>query len=79
MDVGYCGLKIKYLGKKTSVKRGCPVCGRRGKTEYKVLVTNTYYTPSGHRLTFRIGQEYDIDDVDAEFLLSLGDEFIGVK
>lgn len=75
--MGYRGLKIKYLGKKTAVKKGCPVCGGRGRTEYKVLSTNTYYTPYGHRLTFRIGKEYEVDDADGEFLLSIGDDFSG--
>lgn len=68
-------MRIKYLGKKISRKHGCPVCGGRGKTEYKIAAVNTYYTPSGHRLTFRIGNEYDVTEEDGEFLLSLGDEF----
>lgn len=66
---------IRYNGKKTKKSHGCPVCGTRGKSTYKVLAVNTYYTPSGHRLTFRIGNQYEVTDEDGEFLLSLGDEF----
>ena len=73
--MGKCNLIVKYLGKKASKKRGCPVCGSRGRTEYKMLATNTYYPPSGNRIFVRIGQEYELSDEDGEFLLSLGDDF----
>lgn len=53
------------------------MCGSRGRTEYNVLTTNTYYTPSGNRIFVRIGQEYEVSDEDGEFLLSLGDDFCG--
>ncbi|MBO7733964.1 MAG: hypothetical protein J6S67_15475 [Methanobrevibacter sp.] len=66
---------VRYLGKKSAVRKGCPVCGGRGRTEYKTLTTNTYYTPSGNRIFVRIGKEYEVSDADGEFLLSLGDDF----
>lgn len=68
-------MRIKYNGKKIKEHKGCPVCGSRRNSGYKVLSVNTYYTPSGHRLTFRIGNEYDVTEEDGEFLMSIGDEF----
>lgn len=67
---------VKYVGKKIAKRHGCPVCGGRGRTEYKVAMANRYYLPSGKVYTFRLGQEMDLPENDAEFLLSLGDEFV---
>ena len=68
-------MKIRYVGKKISRKRGCPVCGSRGRTEYRIATKNEYYLPSGKIITVRIGQEIELEDHEANFLLSLGDEF----
>lgn len=68
-------MKLMFLGKKISRKRGCPVCGSRGKTEYKVSTVSTYYLPSGSVITARVGRELEVSESDGEFLLSLGGDF----
>lgn len=68
-------MTLMFLGKKLSKKHGCPVCGSRGKTEYKVSTVNTYYLPSGSVITARVGRPIEVDDKDGEFLLSLGGDF----
>lgn len=66
---------VEFLGKKVSRRRGCPVCGSRGRTDYKIATTQTYYLPSGSVITFRIGSPVELPDDDGRFLLSIGDEF----
>ena len=69
-------MKIQYVGKKLTKRKGCPVCGNKGRTEYRVATTNTYYLPSGNIITVRVGKEIDLPKDDAEFLLSIGGEFV---
>lgn len=68
---------VRYVGVKIKQRKGCPVCGGRGSTRYKVDMTHTYYTPSGVAYKFRLGESKDIPDGDAEFLISLGGGIVG--
>lgn len=62
-------MKIKFNGIYEKKTRGCPVCGR-SKSEIVFSTTKSFYLPSGRLQTFRVGNEYEVSDEDAHFLLS---------
>lgn len=69
--MGVRRMKIKFNGaleKREST--GCSVCGsrRNGKTVF--VTSRNYILPSGGMMTFRMGEEYEVSDMDGKFLLS---------
>lgn len=66
--MGVGSVKLKYKGmKKRQVKRRCN-CGGGSRTTSFATV-KTFYLPSGHRTTFRIGMTQTVSDSDGQFLI----------
>jgi hypothetical protein len=50
-------------------EKGCGVCGkRRGETTF--VTSRSYILPSGDMREFRMGEEYEVSELDGRFLLS---------
>lgn len=60
---------VKFLGVKEKRTTGCPVCGNRS-SDTVFRMSKSYILPSGATKLFRMGQEYDLNERDAQFLLS---------
>ena len=64
-------MKIKFNGAlETRESGGCSVCGSKRKSETVFVSTRGYILPSGDYKTFRMGEVYELCDMDAQFLLS---------
>ena len=64
-------MKIKFNGiLEHRESGGCKACGKKSKGGAVFLTTRNYILPSGICMDFRMGEEYELSDLDAEFLLS---------
>ena len=61
-------MKVIFKGVKEK-RSGCPVCGH-AHSDTVFRTSKEYILPSGRIQTFRINQEYDLNERDANFLLS---------
>lgn len=64
-------MKIMFNGVKEERTTGCGVCGSKRKSGSVFIRSKRFILPSGMGKNFYQGIEYDINDSDAEFLLSL--------
>lgn len=63
-------MKVTFDGFLETSRKGCSVCGKR-RTDKKYLVHKSFMLPSGRRMTFFRGVEYEVSDLDASFLLRI--------
>lgn len=61
-------MKVRFNGVIERSRGGCKCKGR--VTESRFVTSKMYIMPSGAKKMFRIGQEEEVLDMDAEFLLS---------
>lgn len=62
-------MRLRFNGVVERRSSGCPVCGH-AKITSVFVADKSYYLPSGRHMLFRKGQEYEVGDRDAKFLLS---------
>lgn len=62
-------MKIVFNGFFEKRSKGCPVCGKR-ITDNQFISMKSYILPSGITKTFRVGKPEEVNDEDANFLLS---------
>lgn len=62
-------MKIVFNGVIERRRKGCSVCGKTVNSA-GFTTTKTYILPSGITKTFRAGRVEEVQDMDAEFLLS---------
>lgn len=62
-------MKVVFQGLLEKTSSGCRACGR-SKSRARFVSSKTYILPSGEVKTFRVGEEYELNDFDARFLLS---------
>lgn len=63
-------MKIRFNGMITKVTHGCAPCGHKVKGSSVFVTRKNFILPSGADRTFRIGEEYEVNDLDGNFLLS---------
>lgn len=63
-------MKIRFNGMFQNVKTGCVPCGHRVTSGRTFLTAKSFILPSGATKYFHIGEEYEVGDVDGNFLLS---------
>lgn len=63
-------MKVRFNGRFKVVKKGCVPCGHRVVSGRAFLSTWTLVLPSGATRTFHVGETYEVNDVDGNFLLS---------
>lgn len=61
-------MKVKFNGVIERKRSGCKCKGRA--TSSRFVTSKMYILPSGAKRTFRVGQEVEVTDLDADFLLS---------
>ena len=63
-------MKVRFNGMFVKKSRGCG-CGGQKTTDGRAFITHkTFILPSGRITPFSIGQEYEVSDLDGNFLLS---------
>lgn len=71
-------MRVKFNGMVTKGGGGgCIPCGKSRKSSSKFSYMVELMLPSGAFVTFRAGQEYDVQDIDANYLLKHGTVNIG--
>lgn len=64
-------MKVKFNGVlEQRESSGCSACGKRAKGGAVFVTSRNYILPSGIIMDFRMGEVYDLGDLDANFLLS---------
>ena len=63
-------MKIRFNGMITKKSHGCAPCGHRVTSKSTLLLRKSFILPSGITKTFRVGEEYEVADIDGNFLLS---------
>ena len=63
-------MKVRFNGLYQNVKTGCAPCGHRVQGKRTFLVSKSFILPSGQTKSFHIGEEYEVSDLDGNFLLS---------
>lgn len=63
-------MKIRFTGIFEKSTSGCGACGKSVHGENIFVTTKGYILPSGATKTFKVGQEYDVSEMDGRFLLS---------
>lgn len=63
-------MKIRFNGMFQITKKGCIPCGHRVTSGKTFLTSKSFILPSGMTQYFHIGEEYEVSDVDGNFLLS---------
>lgn len=63
-------MKVRFNGMYQNVKKGCVPCGHRVIGKRTFIISRTFILPSGIEKSFHIGQEYEVSEVDGNFLLS---------
>lgn len=63
-------MKIRFNGTVEKRTHGCKVCGQRTTSDYSFVNRRSYFVPSGKSIYVVAGEEYEMSDGDAEFLLS---------
>lgn len=63
-------MKVRFNGMFVRKSKGCG-CGGRSATGSKAFVAHkTFILPSGKSISFSLEQEYEVSDLDGNFLLS---------
>lgn len=64
-------MKLKFNGlMQTKGKNGCSKCGQKSASTYKMVTSKMFILPSGRNVHCVVGREIDVNESDAEFLLS---------
>ena len=63
-------MKIRFNGMYQNVKTGCAPCGHKVKSGRTFLVSKSFILPSGITRYFHIGEEYEVGEMDGNFLLT---------
>lgn len=63
-------MKVRFNGLYQSRKKGCAPCGHKVVGERVFLTSRGFILPSGITRSFHIGEEYDVSELDGNFLLS---------
>ncbi len=64
-------MKLKFNGlMQTKGKSGCLKCGQKSASTYGMVTSKMFILPSGRNVQCVIGREIDVNESDAEFLLS---------
>ena len=63
-------MKIRFNGMYQNVKKGCAPCGHRVVGHRTFLMSRSFILPSGNIQSFHIGEEYEVSELDGNFLLS---------
>lgn len=64
-------MKVKFNGVlEHRESGGCGACGKKSKGGAVFVSTRTYILPSGTVTDFRLGEVYELSDLDGQFLLS---------
>lgn len=62
-------MKLRFNGFVEKRTHGCHVCGHKATSDSVFVNRKTYFLPSGSVLHAQVNTEYEVADVDAEFLL----------
>lgn len=64
-------MKLRFNGMFVNkASGGCGVCGTRTKSGRRFVTHKTFILPSGQTRSFSVTEEYEVADVDGNFLLS---------
>lgn len=63
-------MKIRFNGMYQKVKKGCTPCGHKAVGRRTFLMSRSFILPSGAVRSFHVGEEYEVSDLDGNFLLS---------
>lgn len=63
-------MKVRFNGMFSTVKTGCVPCGHRVSSGKVFRLTKTMILPTGITRVFHAGEEYEVSDLDGNFLLS---------
>lgn len=61
---------VRFNGMYQNVKSGCVPCGHKVVGKRTFMISRTFILPSGITKSFHIGEEYEVSDLDGNFLLS---------
>lgn len=68
---------VRFLGLRENEKRGCGVCGARKNTSGKFVRSKRIRLLNNTIMEFEFGKEYEVDQLDAKYLLSLTYKYLG--
>lgn len=72
-------MKIVFNGMLEKITKGCN-CKRQGNTGYGFVSQRLFFLPSGTERVFTVGKPEEVNDRDAQFLLSyVYDDLNGAK
>lgn len=63
-------MRVRFNGMFSTVKRGGCNCGGSTGSGRRFVVHKTFVLPSNRTMTFRVNEEYEVPDIDGNFLLS---------
>ena len=63
-------MKVRFNGMFVKKSKGCGCSGRKTSTSKSFMIHKTFILPSGRTMSFSIDQEYEVSDLDGNFLLS---------
>lgn len=61
---------VRFNGMYQNVKKGCVPCGHKVVGNRTFVMSRSFILPSGITKSFHIGEEYEVSDLDGNFLLS---------
>lgn len=63
-------MRVRFNGMYSTAKTGCVPCGHRVQSKRTFLTSRSFILPSGNTKSFHIGEEYEVSELDGNFLLS---------
>lgn len=63
-------MKVRFNGMFRDIKTGCAPCGHRVQGKRAFMTNRTFILPSGLTMAFRLGEVYEVSELDGNFLLT---------